>query len=67
MEKIKNSFLFKTYLKLPLWGKVLLPAAVILLGISLIKMLKTALYLGIFAIVVYGVLNAWVHFQGKNK
>lgn len=66
MKKVRNNFWFKTYIKLPLWGKILLPAAAILLTLSAVKMMKTVFYIGVLAGIAYLVASAWFYWKDKE-
>ena len=67
IKKMKNSFLFQTYLKLPLWGKVAVPAIAIFLVVSVFKAVSWAFYLGLFAVAAYFILSGFLYFQDKKR
>lgn len=66
-KKWTRNFIVKAYYNLPLWGKVAVPAALVLLAIGLINTVVSAVkYVFVFAllgVVVYLVLSAWSYFQ----
>lgn len=64
---MKNHWLLKAYLKLPLWGKVAAPAAGIFLVVSAFKALSWAFWLGIAALVVYFIASAVLYFKGNKE
>ncbi len=67
IKKMKNSFLFKTFLKMPLWGKVAVPAVAIFLVVSVFKAMSWAFYLGILAIAAYFILSGFLYFKDRKK
>lgn len=67
IEKMKKSFLFQSYMKLPLWGKVALPAVAVFLVVSAFKALSWAFYLGLFAVAAYFIASAILYFRDKGK
>lgn len=66
-QKMKKNMLIQMYLKLPLWGKVAVPAVGVFLVISIFKTLSWAFYLGIFAIVAYLIASAFLYFNDKKR
>lgn len=64
---MKKNMLIQMYLKLPLWGKVAVPAVGVFLVISIFKTLSWAFYLGIFAIVAYLIASAFLYFNDKKR
>lgn len=69
-KKWTRNFLVKSYYNLPLWGKVAVPAALLLLAIGLVNTVVSAVkYVFVFAllgVVVYLVLSAWSYFQNDK-
>ena len=63
----KKNILVKTYSSLPLWGKIALPAIVLVLAFSVIKMLKTVFYVGVAAALIYVVASAWFYLKNSDK
>ena len=55
---MNKNWLIKSYMKLPLAGKVIAPLAVLFLASALFKLFKTALVLGLIGLVAYVILNA---------
>jgi len=70
-SKFKKNFLVKAYYNLPLWGKVAVPVASLLLAFALIQTVVSAVkYVFVFALlggVIYLVLSAWTYFQNDKK
>lgn len=64
---MKKNWLVKSYLSLPLWGKIAAPAAGIFLIVSVFKALSWAFWLGLGALIVYLIASAFLYFQDKNK
>ena len=64
---MKNNWLVKLYWNLPLWGKVAVPAAGVLLIISAFSMFKTALWLGVLAVIAYFGIRAYTFFNKKKE
>ncbi len=71
MKKIRNNFLYKSYLKLPLWGKIGLPAVALILGMMLVNTImstfKIALGLAVVGGLIYLVSSAWMLFEKQKK
>ncbi|MEZ4775827.1 MAG: hypothetical protein R3D00_21785 [Bacteroidia bacterium] len=64
---MKKSLLVQMFMKLPLWGKVAIPAVAVFLVISIFKTLSWAFYLGLFAIVAYLIASAFLYFNDKKR
>lgn len=64
--KFDKSWIIKSYMKLPLAGKVIVPFAGLIIGWALIKSLQTALMLGLIGLAVYVILKA-VDKTGSKK
>ncbi|MDX2248168.1 MAG: hypothetical protein SF052_15395 [Bacteroidia bacterium] len=64
---MKKSLLIQAYMKLPLWGKVAVPAVAVFLVISIFKTLSWAFYLGIFAVIAYFAASAVLYFRDKKR
>ena len=56
--KFDKNWILKSYMKLPLAGKVIVPFAALFLISALIKSVKPALMLGLIGLAVYVVLKA---------
>ncbi|GAB4414843.1 MAG: hypothetical protein OHK0039_23020 [Bacteroidia bacterium] len=54
---MKSNWILKTYLSLPLWGKIALPLAGVFVVMALLKMVKWAFWLAVIGVVVYLVAN----------
>jgi hypothetical protein len=65
-DKFSNSPLAKVYSKLPLWGKVAVPAVAFILFLTIFKMLKTVFFVGIIAVVVFAVLSMTAKMKKKD-
>ncbi|MCI4670658.1 MAG: hypothetical protein MRZ79_21160 [Bacteroidia bacterium] len=64
---MQNNWLFKTYMRLPLWGKIAAPLVLVLLVMSLFKMLKVALGLAALGGIAYVVIFAYNKYNaGKD-
>ncbi len=63
---MKNHWLFRTYLRLPLWGKIAAPLVSILLVMSVFKMVKAALGLALLGGLAYLVIAAFNRYN-KSK
>lgn len=64
---MKKNWLFKSYLSLPLWGKVAIPAVGVFLIVSVFKALSWAFWLGLAALAVYLIASAVLYIKDKNK
>lgn len=64
---MKKNWLVKSYLSLPLWGKVAVPAAGAFLVISVLKTLKWAFWLGLLGLVAYFIASAVLYFKDKRN
>lgn len=58
LSKIKNSFLFRQYLTLPLWGKIVAPVAVFILFSWLVSLFKMAFGVALVVGIIYLVMRA---------
>lgn len=67
VKKFRNHLLFKGFMSLPLWGKVAIPVAAIILISFLGKILSTAFYVGIVLVIAYLVMSAVLYFQDRKK
>ena len=56
--KFDKNWIVKSYMKLPLAGKVIVPFAAIFLISALLKSISTALTLGLVGLAVYVILRA---------
>lgn len=64
---MQNNWLFKSYMRLPLWGKIATPLVAVLLVMSLFKMLKAAVGLAVLGGIAYVVISAYnKHNSGKE-
>lgn len=64
---MENNWLFKTYMRLPLWGKIAAPLVAILLVMSLFKMMKAAIGLAVLGGIAYVVISAYNKYNtGKD-
>ncbi|WNJ17722.1 hypothetical protein [Pontibacter sp. G13] len=64
---MKNNWLVKAFLSLPLWGKVVVPAVAVFLAISVFKAAKFAIGIGLLALIAYGVLRLYKAIQGNKE
>lgn len=67
MKKLRNHLLYKGYLSLPLWGKITIPVAVLLILMVLKSILTKGFYIGIFLLVAYLGFSAFLYFKDKFK
>ncbi|TAE49866.1 MAG: hypothetical protein EAZ89_13365 [Bacteroidetes bacterium] len=61
-----KNWLLRSYMKLPLWGKVAIPLAAVFLVVAALKALNVALWLGLIGVAVYVVLQVADRFSGKK-
>jgi len=70
-NKMRKNYWIKSYNRLPLWGKVALPAGIIILAAVLINTLfgafKFILGIGLLAGLVYLAISAWNYVQIDQK
>jgi len=64
---MKNHWLYKTYTKLPLWGKIAAPLVAVLLFMSVFKMIKAAVGLAILGGIAYVVILAYNKYNGSKE
>jgi hypothetical protein len=63
----KTNLLLSSYRKLPLWGKIALPAAGIFLVVSLYKALSWAFFLSVGALLLYVIASFVLYLKDKRK
>jgi tellurite resistance-related uncharacterized protein len=63
---MKKNMLFATYRKLPIWAKVAIPAAVVILFLSLLKTIKLVIMVGFVAVLIIGVLSGVAYLKREN-
>ncbi len=59
--------LYKGFLALPLWGKIAVPVALILMVSFLGKILSTAFYVGIVVVIAYLVMTAVAYVKDRKQ
>ena len=62
-----NHPLFKAYLQLPIWAKVVGPAALIVAIVALINTLSVVVKVGIVVLFILAVITLVSKFQGNKK
>jgi hypothetical protein len=67
MKKLRNHLLYKGFLALPLWGKIAVPVALVLLISFLGSILSKAFYIGIFLVIAYFIFSGILYFTDKKK
>ncbi|MEO0900365.1 MAG: hypothetical protein AAFY71_28405 [Bacteroidota bacterium] len=64
---MKDHWLYKTYTKLPLWGRIAAPLVAVLLFMSLFKMIKAAIGLAVLGGLAYLVITAYNRYNAKKE
>ena len=64
MKAMKNHWIFKAYMGLPLWGKIAIPAVAVFLFLALLNFAKMAVGIAALGAIAYGVI--WL-FNRFNK
>ena len=67
MEAMKNNWIFKSYMSLPLWGKIAVHAVLVFLLFSALKLVKVAAGLAVLGGLAYVVITLFNRFsKGKE-
>jgi hypothetical protein len=64
---MKTNWLLRSYLQMPLWGKIATPLVALFLFVSVLKAVKWAFWLGIIGLLAYVGASAFLYFKDKNK
>ena len=64
---MKTNWLVKTYLSLPLWGKIAAPTAAVVIFLAVLKTIKWAFWIGLLGLIAYLIASAVLYFKDKNK
>ncbi|MFK7922307.1 MAG: hypothetical protein AB8H47_10150 [Bacteroidia bacterium] len=67
MKKFRNHLLVKGFMSMPLWGKIAIPVAMVVLLSMLKGILSTGFYLGIVLLVAYLGFSAFLYIKDKSK
>jgi hypothetical protein len=65
-DQLSKHPVVKLYKKLPLWGKIVVPAVAFILLVSLFKLFKTIVVVGIIAALVFGVMTLAANMKKKD-
>ncbi|RMG62201.1 MAG: hypothetical protein D6722_18730 [Bacteroidetes bacterium] len=64
---MNKNWLLKTYMAMPLWGKVVTPLVAVFLVLAALKAIKWAFWLGLIGLILYLGASAVLYFQDKGK
>jgi len=64
---MKTNWLLRSYLQMPLWGKIAAPLVALFLFVSVLKAVKWAFWLGIIGLIAYVGASAFLYFKDKKK
>ena len=67
METMKDNWIFKGYMSLPLWGKIAVPAVLVILLFAALKLVKVAAGIAVLGGLAYVVITLFNRFnKGKE-
>lgn len=64
---MNKHWLVKTYLAMPLWGKIATPIVAVFLFLATLKAIKWAFWLGVLGLILYLGASTVLYFQDKGK